>query len=356
MAIKKQSNGKWLVELYPNGRNGRRIRKQFATKGEATAYERHILDETTDKPWLGEKQDKLFLSELVDIWYRAHGITLNDGESRKQMMLFGCQAMGEPLATEFDAKLFSVYREKRLSGEITRADRVKSVAPRTTNLELSYFRAMFNELSRLGEWKEDNPLKNVRAFRTDESEMAFLTNEQIVTLLESCTKSRAKDLLIIVKIALSTGARWSEAEELTDSQVTPYKITFTKTKGKRNRTVPITPELYDEIPKKKGRLFTPCYSAFRAAIKRAGIELPHRQSSHVMRHTFASHFMMSGGNILVLQRILGHTDIKMTMRYAHFAPDHLNDALIYNPLVQLKNGGRDPQPSTTIDSYRCISL
>lgn len=30
--------------------------------------------------------------------------------------------------------------------------------------------------------------------------------------------------------------------------------------------------------------------------------------------------MMNGGNILVLQRILGHTDIKMTMRYAHFAP------------------------------------
>ena len=51
-------------------------------------------------------------------------------------------------------------------------------------------------------------------------------------LLEECDKSKAKDLSIIVKIALSTGARWSEAEGLTSSQVTPYKITFTKTKGK----------------------------------------------------------------------------------------------------------------------------
>ncbi len=56
------------------------------------------------------------------------------------------------------------------------------------------------------------------------------------------------------------------------------------------------------------------------------------QLTHVLRHTFASHFMMNGGNILVLQRVLGHTDIKMTMRYAHFAPDHLEDAVKLNPL------------------------
>ncbi|AKH63950.1 MULTISPECIES: tyrosine-type recombinase/integrase [Photorhabdus] len=337
MAINKQPNGKWLVELYPNGRNGRRIRKQFTTKGEALSYERHILDETVDKPWLGEKQDKRLLSELVDIWYRAHGITLSDGKNRKQRMLFACKEMSNPLATEFDTKLFSVYREKRLNGN---ANKLKPVTPSTVNNELAYFRAMFNELYRLGEWNKENPLKNIRAFNTDETEMAFLSNQQIITLLDFCAQSTAKDLLIIVKIALSTGARWSEAAGLTGSQITPYKITFTQTKGKRNRTVPITKELYDEIPKRKGKLFSSCYSAFRRAVKRAGIELPSHQSSHVMRHTFASHFMMSGGNIIVLQKILGHTDIKMTMRYAHFAPDHLNDALIYNPLSQLKNGDK----------------
>ena len=50
--------------------------------------------------------------------------------------------------------------------------------------------------------------------------------------------------------------------------------------------------------------------------------------------------MMAGGNILVLQRILGHTDIKMTMRYAHFAPDHLEDAVRLNPITALKNGDK----------------
>ncbi|MBC8951871.1 integrase [Xenorhabdus sp. PB62.4] len=192
MSIKKQSNGKWLVELYPNGRNGRRIRKQFATKGEAIAYERHVLDETVDKPWLGEKQDKRLLSELVNIWYRAHNITLSDGEHRKKRMLFACKEMDHPFVTEFDNKLFSIYREKRLNGY---ADRLKPVAPSTVNNELAYFRAMFNELHRLGEWKAENPLKNIRAFNTGEKEMAFLSNQQIITLLNFCAKSRAKDLL-----------------------------------------------------------------------------------------------------------------------------------------------------------------
>lgn len=352
MSITKQVDGRWLVELYPNGRTGKRIRKIFTTKGEAISFERYVIEQTVDKPWLGEKEDKRTLSELVNIWFGGHGITLKDGEKRKSAMLFASDAMGKPLATEFNAQLFSAYREKRLSGKITRTDRIKSISPRTINLELVYFRAMFNELIRLGEWKSDNPLKSIREFRTDETEMAYLTDNQILDLLDSCQKSQADDLLIIVKIALSTGARWSEAENLTMSQITPYKITFTKTKGKRNRTVPISEELYNEIlecrkkQKGKSKLFTPCYSAFRTAIKRAKITLPDSQSSHVLRHTFASHFMMSGGNILVLQRILGHTDIKMTMRYSHFAPEHLNDAVLFNPLQKIKwrqNGDTKPQ-------------
>ncbi len=98
----------------------------------------------------------------------------------------------QPLAQEFDAQMFSRYREKRLSGDYARSNRVKKVAPRTINLELAYFRAVFNELGRLGEWKDDNPIKNVRPFCTEESEMAFLTQEQIINLLEECKKAAQK--------------------------------------------------------------------------------------------------------------------------------------------------------------------
>lgn len=51
--------------------------------------------------------------------------------------------------------------------------------------------------------------------------------------------------------------------------------------------------------------------------------------------------MMNGGNILVLQRILGHANIQETMRYSHFSPDHLEDTVLYNPLSNLGLKMRD---------------
>jgi len=339
MTVRKESSGKWLAEVYPNGAGGKRIRRRFATKGEALAFENHEIEKANAKPWLGEKEDDRTLKDLVDSWYTRHGITLKDGEKRQKAMHHACECMRQPLAKDFSADRFSTYREKRLSGVYARSSRVKEVSPRTLNLELAYFRAVFNELSRLGLWSSDNPLKHVRPFRTEESEMAFLNKLQIANLLEECQKSSVAELVTVVKICLVTGARWSEAESLKSTQVTSNKITFVKTKGKKNRTIPISEEVAKALPHnnkgelKHGALFPPCYGAFRAALKKTGIELPDGQLTHVLRHTFASHFMMNGGNILVLQRILGHSDIKMTMRYAHFSPDHFEDAVRLNPLA-----------------------
>lgn len=337
MAVNKLPNGKWQAQVFPNGRDGKRIRRQFATKGEALSFEKHIKDQAQDKPWLGEKTDKRTVFDLVETWYNAHGITLTDGQKRKDAMEFACKAMGNPLASEFNARIFSAYREQRLSGKITRSSRVKTVTPRTVNLELAYFRAVFNELRRLDEWQAPNPLDNVREYKIAESEMAYLTNEEIRALLKECEASSSKDLLSVVKICLATGARWGEAESLKGNQIRAGKVIFTKTKGKKNRAIPISDSLIAEIPssRKAKPLFTSCYAAFRSALKRAEIETPAGQLTHVLRHTFASHFMMNGGNILVLQRILGHTDIKVTMRYAHFAPDHLFEAINLNPLERL---------------------
>lgn len=337
MTVRKLSNGQWVADFYPvnrsDGKQGKRIRKKFATKGEALAFENYTLQKVEDTPWLGQGKDKRRLSDLIHLWFERHGITLRDGEKRKSAMLWADECMGSPMATEFTAQLFTAYRAKRLDGHFARTKRVTQVSPRTMNLEHAYFLAVFNELKRLGEWEAPNPLENVRQFRTEESEMAYLTAEQIDRLLEECRNSSAKDLEMVVKICLSTGARWGEAEKLKRSQITAGKVTFIKTKGKRNRTIPLAPEILSELPKKNGVLFEPCYYAFRSALERAGIDLPAGQLTHVLRHTFASHFMMNGGNILVLQKILGHTDIKMTMRYAHFAPSHLEDALKFNPLV-----------------------
>ena len=44
---------------------------------------------------------------------------------------------------------------------------------------------------------------------------------------------------------------------------------------------------------------------------------------HDLRHCFASHIMMNGGNLYDLQKVLGHTKIDMTQIYAHLSPEHL---------------------------------
>lgn len=62
------------------------------------------------------------------------------------------------------------------------------------------------------------------------------------------------------------------------------------------------------------------------------LELPAGQMTHVLRHTFASHYMMNGGDILTLQRVLGHASLAMTMKYAHFSPGHLAEVVKLNPL------------------------
>lgn len=348
MTVRKLDDGKplpWLADIRPGGRNGPRRRKRFATKGEATAWELWQLEQSADKPWLGEEDENVAespadarrLADLVERWYGLHGQSLRDGEQRRSKLLLICESLDNPIASEFTANDFAKYREARLTGAVSdrrAATHVsKGVSISTVNRDHAYLRAVFNELKRLGEWQGDNPLAGMRLYRVTESELAFLYPDEIKSLLAACDASSNPDLGAVVRLCLATGARWGEIQNMTQSQVAQNRLTFTHTKGGKRRTVPINQELNALIPKRRGKLFSECYRHFETAISRAGIELPEGQSTHVLRHTFASHFMMNGGNILVLQKILGHSTITMTMRYAHFAPDHLEDVLRLNPLT-----------------------
>ncbi|QUG76350.1 tyrosine-type recombinase/integrase [Erwinia sp. E602] len=331
MTVRKLSSGKWLCECYPYGASGRRERKQFATKGEALSYERRLVGRANEAGVTGSTQT---LSELVSRWYEMHGKSLTSGSERKAKLDAICQRLNDPLVDTFDKNMFAVYRERRLRGDWNPKGK-KQLKEATVNREYSYLHAVFNELKRMGEWARENPLDGIRQFREGDQELAFLYEDEIKRLLSSCDESANPDLGAVVRICLATGARWSEAQDLRQSQVMPGRVTFTQTKSKKNRTIPISKKVQELLPKKRGNLFSPCYEAFASALKRAGIELPAGQRTHVLRHTFASHFMMRGGNILVLQQILGHSTITMTMRYAHFAPEHLEAAVNLNPFDSL---------------------
>ncbi|NOH82817.1 tyrosine-type recombinase/integrase [Vibrio sp. 03-59-1] len=344
MSIRNLKDGSakpWLCDCYPNGRSGKRIRKNFATKGEATAFENYKMSNgSIEKPWLDKPSDYRRLSELMDIWFTMYGINLSNGSVIYQKFNHMVQAMNNPVAATFTARIYADFRRQRMAGDIIFVDdkwNRKTVSVSTLNSELARFKAVFEKLKELGEWSKPNPLETIKPFKLQERTMAYLTHEQIALLLDLVAKHKRTDMLKIVKLCLSTGARWNEAAKLTGSQFSEYKVIFTNTKNKKNRAVPISKELYNEIYKPtSGRLFEECYTPFCYILKqKMGIDLPNGQASHVLRHTFASHFMMNSGNILVLRDILGHADIKMTMRYSHFAPDHLAEAITKNPISNL---------------------
>lgn len=181
-----------------------------------------------------------------------------------------------------------------------------------------------------------NPPEMVKPFSIEERELSWLTDGEVDRLREAirsgCENSHVEP---IVLICLATGARWSEAEGLTPSRLRDSSVTFAKTKSSKVRTVPIDPALETFIRQhwKRHGHFTGAITSFRRALDRSGIELPKGQASHALRHTFASRFMQKGGNILTLQKILGHSSLAMTMRYAHLAPEHLVEAVRLNPLA-----------------------
>jgi len=66
-----------------------------------------------------------------------------------------------------------------------------------------------------------------------------------------------------------------------------------------------------------GNRLTDIRVGFLNACRRAGITNLHL---HDLRHTFASQFMMAGGDLWVLRGILGHKTVQMTLRYSHLSP------------------------------------
>ncbi|WP_240141436.1 tyrosine-type recombinase/integrase [Nitrosomonas sp. HPC101] len=335
MAITKSKAG-WLADVQPGGRGSKRYRKTFRIQAEAKVWETWIRAQVnSNSAWSPEKRDMRKLSSLAELWYESHGKELQAGEDTYKRIKALIVEMRDPMASDFDVIMFTKYRAGRIDAGITLS---------TVNREHAYLRAMFNELIRLGSWKKDNPLKDLRQFKVQENELSYLNSEQILPLLEQLQASSNVHVYLVAKICLSTGARWSEAEGLTLTQVRNGIIQFARTKSGKTRAVPIAENLEQEIHahhkthKRSNVLFDYCTGAFKEAIERTKIDLPPGQLTHVLRHTFASHFMINGGNILTLQRVLGHRDLKTTMRYAHLASSHLEAARALNPIAALTVG------------------
>ncbi|WP_330114433.1 tyrosine-type recombinase/integrase [Pseudomonas sp. JS3066] len=318
MTVKKQPDGTWSVDFYVDGRGSRRVRRGgFRSKAHAQRFERDYV--VSPEPATGR------FSGLVDLWYRVYGCTLKSGPRRLAALRLTVARLGDPYVSEFTSSLWSNYRTRRM----------KEVIPATMNIEQLYVSSVFAELIRQGHYQGVNPLSQIKLFKVDQKPLAFLSFEQIDQLLGELRNSTNPYVLMIARIALATGARWSEAQNLRRSQVLGDRIVFSATKNGKLRTVPVDPELLREalaLALPSDRMFGPARGAYERAYLRCGFETP-GQLTHMLRHTFASHFVMAGGDLRTLKDILGHADITTTMLYAHLAPEYLDKARSLNPLA-----------------------
>jgi integrase len=222
-----------------------------------------------------------------------------------------------------------------------KAERLKEVEPATVNREVGCLRHMFNKAIDWGYLKK-NPVLGVKKLKEPPGRIRYLDSEEIKALfkaIDQLPRENRAYLRPIVVMALNTGMRKSEILRLRwqDIDLEQRKITIMNSKNNEVRTIPINDTLYKELKrlpkylnseyvfcKSNGEAFGNIRKSFERVLKLAGIK---DFTFHDLRHTFASHLVMSGCNLRSVQQLMGHKDIKMTMRYSHLSKEHLQEAV-----------------------------
>ncbi len=330
-------NGQYLVDFRPNGSN-RRFRKIHNTKAEARQFKSWVVSNHARNPdWTPKKrkqQDRRRLNELIEEWWNLHGFMLDEGIKRKKKLLLISEIMGNPVAATINKETLADFRPIRL------ADGIK---PKTVNNEHGYLVSLFNKLIELGKWKHENKLTGIKKLRLTEKELAYLEEPQIVALLDELKSAGNQRVLLVVELCLSTGARWNEALQLHSRHIKKGAVQYVDTKNDTTRWVEIDGGLEKRLramaeETEDGYVFrrTRCEDQFANAIKKAGIDLPDGQSTHVLRHTFATTYLANGGDIKTLQSILGHKHLSSTMVYLKVVSAMKAKVVQLNPLARMR--------------------
>lgn len=200
------------------------------------------------------------------------------------------------------------------------------------NIFIRHLKAAFTKAV---EWEyiPKNPYAGIKQFRLEKKLPRFLTKDEIVKLFAAIDEDEFR---IMVELYLYTGLRRSELLKLHWQDIEHGFMYIRKTKTHLERARPITDNiekllnrLREITTKGNVRLFKWRHERtiskfFERAVKKSGIK---KVRLHDLRHTFASHLVMSGEGLKTVQELLGHQQISTTLIYAHLSKDHLKSAL-----------------------------
>jgi integrase len=235
---------------------------------------------------------------------------------------------------------------KRYMDDITRQDIVKlhldrkasGAAAGSANRLLIMMRFIFNLALR---WEvpgiKDNPTKNVPLMPENNKKERYLSQDEARQLYAAVCQSDNPMLQYIVPMLILTGARKREVLDARwedfDLDRRLWRIPTTKLGKPRHvpisdgvmsllGSVPDSPEYVFANPK-TGKPYVSIFCSWNTARKLAGLP---EVRVHDLRHSFASLLINNGRSLYEVQKILGHTQVKTTQRYAHLAPQTLLDA------------------------------
>ncbi|MBI3552609.1 MAG: tyrosine-type recombinase/integrase [Elusimicrobia bacterium] len=315
MAIFEKA-GSWYVDYYVDGK--RKREKVGPSKTLAREVLSKRLNEVADRKYFPERHlqgHPVPFAEFLEKYWERHWKRLSGkgGTSIKKSLL---GAFGErTLDRIMPGAVQDYYNRKR-----------DATSAATANRHLARIAHIFNSALKWKDYSGQNPADDVQKEREENHKTRFLSKDEIARLLAACSDR----LYPVIFCALHAGMRRGEILGLRWENLTlDHGVIFVlKSKSGKPREIPLTPQLGALLrgfgARRQGPVFQiPAITVkrhFAKALEKAKID---DFRFHDLRHTFASHFVMSTGDLPALQRILGHSSLKMTMRYAHLSQAHL---------------------------------
>ena len=311
-------------------RNGRIHRQSTSTRSKKLA--REIL--AKQKVLVAEnrhmdvkKVPKTTFYELCDRYWKLDG---------KQKRMKGLSHMLEIWKRWFGNLPVKEMDQQKVEKFLVERMEEKRLSPATRNRHLAHLSSMFNKGKEWGLVTE-NPAQGIKPLRENGARTRFLDGDEIQQLLAASSEN-FRPILIT---ALHTGMRKGEILKLIWSDVDFRNriITVQDSKSGKKRMIPMDDTVYETLrvlpsrfkkgyvfpsPVGKGKPLYDCRKQFSNAVKQAGI---HNFRFHDLRHTFASHLVMSGVDLMTVKELLGHATLTITIRYSHLAPDHRMKAI-----------------------------